>query len=38
MGGSISTAAAELKTTRRQIRNSLAVAKSFVESAGLGHQ
>lgn len=38
MGGSISTAAAELKTTRRQIRNSLAIAKSYVEAAGLGNE
>ena len=38
MGGSISTASAELKTTRRQIRNSLAIAKSYVEAAGLDNE
>lgn len=35
MGGNISTAATELKTSRRQIRNSLAAAKPVLEEAGL---
>lgn len=35
MGGNISTAAAELKTSRRQIRNSLAAAQPVLEEAGL---
>ena len=34
-GGSVSSAAAELNTSRRQIRNSLAAARPFVERAGL---
>ena len=35
MGGSISSAADELKTSRRQIRKSLAEARPHVESAGI---
>jgi RNA polymerase sigma factor (sigma-70 family) len=35
MGGSISSAAEELKTSRRQIRNSLAVARPHLEAAGI---
>jgi RNA polymerase sigma factor (sigma-70 family) len=35
MGGSISSAADELGTTRRQVRNVLAEARPFVEDAGI---
>lgn len=37
MGGSISSAAAELKTSRRQVRNSLAIARPFLEKAGFAN-
>lgn len=38
MGGSISSAAEELNTSRRQIRNSLAAARPHLEAAGVGNR
>jgi molybdenum-dependent DNA-binding transcriptional regulator ModE len=35
MGGSISAAAEDLETSRRQIRNALASARPFLEEAGV---
>lgn len=36
MNGSVSSAASDLKTSRRQVRNSLATARQFFEESGLG--
>jgi RNA polymerase sigma-70 factor (ECF subfamily) len=38
MGGSIKAAAKELRTSRRQIRNALAIARNYLESVGIDHE